>query len=215
MKKIIYCTIVILLVSCSSQPKKLPWKDQEFEDYLTSINVPFKINEETGKVSGIDGTKLYDKYYSDFLEDEIKNSQKGITNLKSNKAYFSYYANDFLEDSNLGNNNFKNRFCFSIIKIDKLRSIVAFASIYYFDDKKLDKKKINLDSLFLNAEHKFVKIKGNTLIFPKGKVKHKRSFFDFATPGVSKYGGEKFKTTNYKYVYDSIQGFITNENFLK
>ena len=205
-KSIFYVFIIFLIFSCKTSKNATPWIMQPtgipFREYLITHKISF---DETNN-------DIYDtKYYDDFRAYETKNGQESITYLKVN---VNYYANDFLVDSNLGNKNFKNRFSFNIIKIDKLKSRVAFASIYYFEDNKLNMKKINLDSLFLNAEHHYVKIKGNTMIFPKGKIKYKRSFFDFATPSVSKYGGEKFKTKNYKYVYDSIHGFIINKNYL-
>ncbi|SPE77944.1 hypothetical protein FLACOL_01958 [Flavobacterium columnare] len=210
--KITFILLFQFFTSCSSNSlqKKGSWEDKEFEDFLTKKNILFK-KKENGYLYSEKSKSLYDDYFAEFLKYETKNSQKGITNLKSKRAYFSYYANDFLVEPNLGNVNFKNRFSFNIIKIDKLRSIVAFASIYYNEDKKIDLKKINLDSLFLNVDHEFVEIKGKTIIYPKYKIKHKRSFFDFATPSSSTYGGEKFNTDNFKYVYDSIQGFIKNK----
>jgi hypothetical protein len=102
--KIIYYTIVILLISCSSQPKKLPWKDQDFEDYLTSINVPFKVDEKTGKVSGIDGAKLYDKYNSDFMDNRTKKRLESNPYLKVNKVYVHYRSYDSFDIYVFGTN---------------------------------------------------------------------------------------------------------------
>jgi len=105
MKKIIYYTIVILLISCSIQPKKLPWKNQEFEDYLTSINVSFKVKEETGEVYSLDNdvNKLYDKYYSGFIKHDRRISLENNPYLKVNKVYVDFRSYDSFDIYVFGN----------------------------------------------------------------------------------------------------------------
>ncbi len=105
MKKYFYFTVVILLISCSSQPKKLPWKNQDFEDYLTSINVSFKVKESTGEVysTNNDVNKLYDKYYSDFMDDRTKKRLESNPYLKVNKVYVEYRSYDSFDIYVFGN----------------------------------------------------------------------------------------------------------------
>ncbi len=103
MKKIIYFIILVLVLGCSTQPKKLPWKDKDFEDYLTSINIPFRVDEKTGKTYSDNNIKFYDKYYSDFIKYERRIRLESNPFLKVNQVYVRYRSYDSFDIYVFGN----------------------------------------------------------------------------------------------------------------
>lgn len=118
-------------------------------------------------------------------------SNNSLLELMPNNNILIYSAK-YKEESNLGDTRYKNIFGTGFIKINKNEKTIQFNGFTYEEGKEKDINKIDIDSLFKNRPVKHFNIKSNKIKTLVYVTKYKRGWFDFATPGRSKSGGDKY-----------------------
>jgi hypothetical protein len=100
------------------------------------------------------------------------------------------YTAEWQVESNLGDIRYKNKLVTAFTKINKNEKTIQFSRIKYDEGKRKDYTKIDIDSLFKKEPVEYFKIKSKKLKTRTYVTKYKRGWFDFATPGRSKSGGD-------------------------
>lgn len=81
-----------------AQEKKLPWKDKDFEAYLTLKGISFFNGPDGGVYAdSIRSDSLYDNYYLDFIKYEKKVQLEANPYLKLDKVYIDYNNAGYIE----------------------------------------------------------------------------------------------------------------------
>lgn len=88
-KKKLFVLLLIFVTSISAQEKKLTWKNEDFEAYLTSKNIVFK-NKADGSVYSDSIKDLYKQYFLDFVKYNMKLQLEANPYLKVNEVYAVY-----------------------------------------------------------------------------------------------------------------------------
>lgn len=120
---VVFLIILFCFNSCNSQTKKRrSWENKNFETYLTNKNIAFK-KQENGYLYTESNESLYDQYYSDFLDDELKVKLEKNPYLKINKVYVHYRTPTSVEFSIYSD---RGSFCLSTFDLDIDGKILSF-----------------------------------------------------------------------------------------
>lgn len=112
--------------------------------------------------------------------------------------------------------NSKNERETNLLKINKKEKTIQFADFTYRDGEQKMLDKIEIDKLFSQRDIEYFTIKQNKIKTKKYRIRHKRAWYDFATPRQKpiKGGGIKYIIKEDKLISPSGSEFVLDSKLM-